>query len=81
MALARREETPSVWNPWRELQEMSSRIDRLFSGHFLGANGEETLTPTMGWVPTVNVSENDDVYAISAELPAIKKEDLHVKMD
>jgi HSP20 family protein len=80
MAITRREEAfPTNWNPWRELQEMSNRMEHMF-GRFRGGNGEESLATGTGWAPRVNVSENDNEYLVSAELPAVDKKDVHVKM-
>lgn len=80
MAIMRREEAfPTTWNPWRELQEMSNRIEQIF-GRTHGGNGEEALATSTGWAPRVNVSENDNEYLITAELPAVDKKDVHVKM-
>lgn len=80
MALVRRSTDAPTWNPWRELEEMSSRIDRLF-GQIAGGDGQqEALAQAGGWSPRVNVVENDDEYLVQAEIPGVDKKDVHVKM-
>jgi HSP20 family protein len=36
---------------------------------------------TADWIPTVDISETEAEYAIQAELPGIKKEDLKVTLE
>lgn len=80
MALLRKTADAPTWNPWRELEVMSNRIDRLF-GQISTGNGQEALATTTGWSPKVNVSENDGEYLVIAEIPGVDKKDVHVKMD
>ena len=81
MAIMRREEAfPTTWNPWRELHEMSNRMEQLFGKH-AGNGGEENLATTTGWAPRVNVSESENEYLVTAELPGVEKKDVHVKMN
>jgi len=37
--------------------------------------------PAMKWSPSVDISETDNEYLLRAELPAVKKEDVHVTFD
>lgn len=52
------------WSPFRELEDVQSRLNRLF--------GE--------WEPPVDVQETEKEYLIKAELPEVKKEDVRVEM-
>jgi HSP20 family protein len=36
---------------------------------------------SMSWAPTADISETDKEYLIKAELPAVKKEDVHVTVE
>ena len=66
------------WDPFRELEEMSNRLNRLFERPTLRTgNGKEALT-VADWVPSVDISETDTEYLIKAELPEVKKEDVKV---
>ncbi|HKW85529.1 MAG TPA: Hsp20/alpha crystallin family protein [Nitrospiraceae bacterium] len=68
------------WDPFRELEEMSNRLNRIFDRPVLrNSNGKEALT-IADWVPSVDISETDTEYLIKAELPEVKKEDVKVTL-
>ena len=68
------------WDPFRELEDMTQRLNRIF-GHSLVSRdkGSEAIN-IAEWAPAVDVSETDAEYAIKAELPEVKKEDVKVTM-
>jgi len=68
------------WDPFRELEDMSERLNRVFSRPSLRNSGKENLT-VADWVPTVDISESDGEYLIKAELPEVKKEDVKVTVE
>ena len=69
---------PLDWEPFDGLNRIQSRINELF---------DETLTrprlsanASMGaWFPPVDILESKDSYLLRAELPGMKREDLHVE--
>jgi HSP20 family protein len=69
------------WDPLRELEEMSDRLNRMFTRPAIArGNGKELLT-VADWVPTVDISETELEYLIKAELPEVKKEDVKVTLE
>jgi HSP20 family protein len=69
------------WDPFRELEDMSYRLNRMFSRPVQPqANGKETMI-VADWVPSVDVSETDGEYQIKAEIPDVKKEDVKVTLE
>lgn len=69
------------WNPSRELEEMSDRLNRMFNHQALPqVNAKETMV-VADWVPSVDVSETDGEYQIKAEIPDVKKEDVKVTVE
>ena len=68
------------WDPFRELEDMSDRLNRVFSRPALRTGGKENLT-VADWIPTVDISETDGEYLIKAELPEVKKEDVKVTVE
>jgi len=68
------------WDPFRELEEMSDRLNRAFTRPVLRNGGKEHLT-VADWVPTVDISETDGEYLIKAELPEVSKEDVNVTVE
>ncbi|MBA5867041.1 MAG: Hsp20 family protein [Nitrospira sp. CR1.3] len=69
------------WDPFRELEDMSERLNRVFARPAARAtSGKEALT-VADWMPTVDISETDGEYLIKAELPEVRKEDVKVTVE
>ena len=69
---------------WDPFADMDTMFNRMLSGHFarwprlaLGADENRKLE----WSPSTDISETDKDYVIRAELPAVKKEDVHVTFE
>lgn len=69
------------WDPFRELEEMSNRMNRLFVRRAAGQDGGTEALSVADWTPTVDVSETEGEYIIKAELPEVKKEDVKVTLE
>ena len=67
------------WNPFRELEEMQTRLNRLFGDARLAGTAEDG-TFLAGWAPAVDIQETDKEYMIKADLPDVKKEDVKVEL-
>ncbi|WP_455387647.1 Hsp20/alpha crystallin family protein [Petrachloros mirabilis] len=68
------------WDPFRELESMSDRLNRVFARPAPSTSSREALT-VADWMPTVDISESDSEYLIKAELPEVKKEDVKVTVE
>lgn len=68
------------WDPFRELEDMSERLNRMFARPATSRNGNEALT-VADWVPRVDISETDKEYQIKAELPGVEKENVKVTVE
>ena len=70
------------WDPIRELAEIQNRFANLMGQAPIRRqeNGEEPLT-SPEWVPAVDIMEDDKEYAIKAELPEVRKDDVKVSVD
>jgi HSP20 family protein len=65
----------TVWNPFREMENMFERYNRT-SGH-----GPDTDLGFVDWSPTVDIEESDNFYLIRADVPGVDKKDINVHMD
>jgi HSP20 family protein len=74
MNLTRRHNA-AVWDPFRDFQEISDRLNRYWNGQ--ATEGQQTLRG-FDWAPAVNISETDKAYLIKADLPEVRKEDVKV---
>jgi HSP20 family protein len=68
------------WDPFRELEDMTERLNRVFARPAVRAGGKEALA-VADWIPTVDISESDAEYLIKAELPEVKKENVKVTVE
>ena len=69
------------WDPFRELEEMSDRLNRVFGRSLTGkSDGKETMT-VADWTPSVDISETEGEYVIKAELPEVKKDDVKITLE
>ena len=69
------------WDPFLELEDVSDRLNRMFSRPAThSANGKETMI-VADWTPSVDISETATEYQIKAEIPDVKKEDVKVTLE
>jgi len=67
------------WEPFGAVDDAFNRMPSVFGRwpRVAASNGG----PLFDWSPSVNISETDKEYLIRAEMPAVKKEDVHVTFD
>jgi HSP20 family protein len=66
------------WNPYRELNALQSRMNRLFEAQYGGR--EESLTST-SFVPPVDVYEDEQSIQLKLEVPGIDEKDLDLTVE
>ncbi len=65
------------WDPFRELDDLQSRLSTMFGRAPIRKNGEGKEAMTVAeWAPLVDITEDEKEYLIKAELPEVKKEDI-----
>lgn len=73
MALpVRRNTDVAQWNPFRELDDLHTRMNRLMESAFGGFGG------LASWVPPVTVEEHESSFVVEAEVPGVERENLTV---
>ena len=80
--LTRWETGTNRWDPFRELEEMQNHLTSLFGRAPVRrrADGEEEITAAE-WAPSVDITEDDKEYLITAELPQVNKDDVKVTLE
>ncbi|MCK6552392.1 Hsp20/alpha crystallin family protein [Myxococcota bacterium] len=67
------------WDPFRELEDMSDRLNKLFHRPELARPREGMKDLAFAdWAPSCDIRETSEEYVIKAELPEVKKEDIKV---
>ncbi len=69
------------WDPFSEMDRLFNRLTQrsLYSGPRLALSDDGGSK--LEWSPAADISETDKEYVVRAELPAVKKEDVHVTVD
>ena len=67
------------WDPFRELNEFQNRLGSFF-GLAPSRRGQEGFMSSE-WAPSVDIIEDEKEFLVKAELPEVKKEDVHVTVD
>ena len=63
-------------NPWAELDWLANRMGRMFDDADSG-----DLSYGSSWVPSVNVEEKDEEIVLTAELPGLGEDDIHLELE
>jgi HSP20 family protein len=71
----------ALFDPFKEMREFQNRFTTLFNRIPLKGEElkEETLATTQ-WMPAVDIIEDEKEYLIKAELPDVRREDVHVNI-
>lgn len=74
--------TLTHWNPFREMQDLQSRVFHALQNKAAAAgNGPRESVTVAEWAPAVDITEDDAEYLIKAELPEVKREDVKVTVE
>lgn len=70
------------WDPFRELNAVRERMDRIFNdyGSTVRETGEEEPLHT-SWVPSVDVWEDSNTIRLRAELPGLTSDDVELVVE
>jgi HSP20 family protein len=69
--------TLSRWRPFAELEELRSRMDRMFED----ALGEaREVRAEAGWTPAIDLQREDGKLIVRADVPGIKPEEIKVEV-
>jgi HSP20 family protein len=64
------------YQPFRNLLSLPEELNRFF-----GTYGLDWASSDVAWVPSVDVTENETGYEITAELPGLKKEEIGISFE
>lgn len=66
------------WDPVKELEDVSSRLNRIFRRSPGRADPSQEALTVADWSPSADITETDAAYLVKAEIPGVKKEDVKV---
>ena len=73
--------TLTIWNPFRELDEVQNRLGGFFGGRFPRFGDGNGGLKLADWSPQVDITEDDKEYLIKADLPEMKKDEIKVNVE
>jgi HSP20 family protein len=68
------------WDPFRELEDMTDRLNRVFGRSALSRSAQDAMTST-DWAPAVDITETAEEFVVKADLPDLNKEDIKVSVE
>lgn len=69
-------------DPFRAMEEIHNRLSSIFNRTpARRQDGQEESMTVAEWSPVVDISEDEKEYLIKAELPGLKKEDVHITVE
>lgn len=69
-----------TWDPYRELNSLQGRFNRVFGGALAPRERDEELG-LAAWIPPVDIMEEKDRILLTAELPGFQESDVEVQME
>jgi HSP20 family protein len=68
-------------NPYRDVLALQSRMNSLFQDFSRSTAGDNEPLTAAGFVPPVDIYEDEHKVVLKLEIPGIKQEDLDVRME
>ena len=66
------------WNPWREMDTFSNRLNSFFDSRFFPSVWFSEESGLRDWRPVVDIYDEDDKIVIKAEIPGVDKDKINV---
>lgn len=74
--------TITTWNPYHELERLQDRVFRAIRvGQDTDREGGNAVLTRSDWTPSVDITEDEKEYSISADLPQVAKDDVKVVVE
>src|SRR5271170_1915723 len=69
------------WDPFREVASLQNRMNSLFQDFPRNQGGENAPLTNASFAPPVDIYEDEHKIALKLEVPGMKQEDLHVRIE
>ena len=68
------------YEPWGAVRQLQNEMNRAF-GQTLTEGEDGSNVVTSGWMPAVDIKEQDDRFEICADIPGVEPEEIEVTME
>ena len=69
------------WDPFREVASLQNRMNSLFQDFSRNQGGDADVLATAGFVPPVDVYEDEHKVVLKLEVPGIQERDLDIRIE
>jgi HSP20 family protein len=73
--------TVTRWEAYRDVFALQNRMNSLFQDFSRNNTGENEMVTAAGFVPPVDIYEDEHKLVLKLEIPGIRQEDLDVRME
>jgi HSP20 family protein len=71
----------SRWDAYRDVVALQNRMNSLFQDFSRSSSGENEMVTTAGFVPPVDIFEDENKLVLKLEIPGMRQEDLDVRLE
>lgn len=69
------------WDPFKDLESLQSRMNRVFSDALLRARGTEEGLLEGAWRPAVDIFEDEANFVVKAEVPEVDPQAIDIRVE
>src|SRR5580704_1196621 len=73
--------TLTRWETYRDVLALQNRMNNIFQDFSRSNTGENELVTAAGFVPPVDIYEDEHKLVLKLEIPGVRQEDLDVRME
>ena len=69
------------YEPWHVVNRLHQTLDQVFNNHFSGdalSSPEASSSPSVSWVPRVDIHEEKDRFVVLADVPGVEPKDIDI---
>jgi len=69
------------YEPWHVVNRLHQTLDQAFNNHFSGdalSSPEASSSPSVSWVPRVDIHEEKDRFVVLADVPGVDPKDIDI---
>jgi HSP20 family protein len=69
------------YEPWHVVNRLHQTLDQVFNNHFSNdalASPEASSSPSVSWVPRVDIHEEKDRFVVLADVPGVEPKDIDI---
>jgi HSP20 family protein len=69
------------YEPWHVVNRLHQTLDQVFNNHFSNealSSPEASSSPSVAWVPRVDIHEEKDRFVVLADVPGVEPKDIDI---